>query len=179
MIFQRFFTPRPQVLAAKSLFASASVQARSPAFYTDAGVPDTPEGRFELYTLHVALLLRRLSGDEPQVAETRQGLFDAFVRNLDDGLREMGVGDLSVGKKMRKLGAAIYGRLRSYNDALGAADSLGAVGALVKRTVFVGGDATADPVALARYVLDADRALVSEPMSGLLKGEVTWPSFQK
>jgi cytochrome b pre-mRNA-processing protein 3 len=175
MIFQRFFTPRPQVSAGRALFASASEQARDPAFYEKGGVPDTPEGRFELYALHVILLLRRLKGDAGPVVETRQALFDSFVRNLDDGLREMGVGDLSVGKKMRKLGAAVYGRLKSYDSALtgGESESLSAV---IRRTVFAGIE-TGDAEALARYVAAADTRFAAAPMNDLLDGAASWPSF--
>ena len=175
MIFQRFFTPRPSVLAGRALFVSASEQARRPAFYDLGGVPDTYEGRFELYTLHVVLLLRRLQGEGAQVAETRQGLFDAFVRNLDDGLREMGVGDLSVGKKMRKLGAGVYGRLKSYDTALAATGDEPLI-ALLTRTVFAGEVSPGAP-ALAAYVRAADVTLAAEPTERLLQGDASWPSI--
>jgi cytochrome b pre-mRNA-processing protein 3 len=182
MIFQRFFTPphffspRAQVSAGRALFASANGQARNPAFYGEDAVPDTYEGRFELLALHVVLLLHRLKGDDPHVAETRQGLFDTFVRNLDDGLREMGVGDLSVGKKMRKLGAAVYGRLKSYNEALQGGET--AVVPLLIRTVFA--DAPSDGVhALAAYVIEADAALAALPTEQLLQGEATWPPYPR
>ena len=120
MSLSRLFSPRPAVLAGRRLYDCAAAQARSPAFYAVMGAPDTVEGRFELYSLHVALLLRRLKGQGPQAAETAQGLFDAYVQALDDALREMGVGDLSVGKKMRKLGEAFYGRVKAYDEAFSA-----------------------------------------------------------
>jgi cytochrome b pre-mRNA-processing protein 3 len=176
MIFQRFFTPRTQVAAGRALFASASEKAREPAFYSEGQVPDTPEGRFELYALHVILLLRRLKGSDPRVAETRQALFDAFVRNLDDGLREMGVGDLSVGKKMRKLGAAVYGRLKSYDAALADADLANNLKPLIIRTVY----RDADPPgaeALTAYTAETARRLEQAPTDILLQGETVWPSF--
>jgi cytochrome b pre-mRNA-processing protein 3 len=144
----------------------------------DFGAPDTPEGRFELYTLHVALLVRRLSGEDPEIAETRQGVFDAFVRNLDDGLREMGVGDLSVGKKMRKLGAAVYGRLRSYSAALTGAHPAAELKSLIERTVFAG-TAGGRTESLVDYVLALDTGLSAQPTASLLKGEVTWPAIPK
>ena len=174
MIFQRFFTPSAPVLAGRALFASASEKARDPAFYT-GGAPDTYEGRFELYTLHVVLLLHRLKGDGPQLADTRQGLFDAFVRNLDDGLREMGVGDLSVGKKMRKLGSGVYGRLKSYDEAL-KSGGVEAVTPLLVRTVFAGEASPAAP-ALAHYVVAANAALAAQSTERLLRGEATWPLY--
>src|SRR4051812_39205327 len=102
MKLSRLFSPRPAVLAGRRLYASAAAQARSPGLYAILGAPDTVEGRFELYSLHVALMLRRLKEQGPQAAETAQGLFDAYIQALDDALREMGVGDLAVGKKMRR-----------------------------------------------------------------------------
>src|SRR5580698_3554415 len=103
-MFERWFAPRPAVAAGRALFKGLSAQARQPDLYLRAGAPDTVEGRFELYVLHLVLLLHRLKGEGPQAAETAQAVFDAFLKNLDEGLRDMGVGDLSVGKKMRKLG---------------------------------------------------------------------------
>ncbi len=175
MIFQRFFTPNAQVLAGRALFMSASEKARDPAFYTEAGAPDTYEGRFELYTLHVVLLLHRLKGGEARAAETRQALFDAFVRNLDDGLREMGVGDLSVGKKMRKLGAGVYGRLKSYDAPLMAGDAEALIPLLI-RTVYAGAEAKGAP-ALARYVIAADTDLAQQSTDAIVRGEAVWPPF--
>jgi cytochrome b pre-mRNA-processing protein 3 len=173
MFFQRFFAPRPSVLAGRALFMSASEQARNPNFYRLAGAPDTHEGRFELYTLHVVLLLHRLKGEEARVAETRQALFDSFVRNLDDGLREMGVGDLSVGKKMRKRGSAVYGRLKSYDEALGPG---GDVAALVTRTIY-GGDSAPGATLLADYIIAANARFAAEPTEHFLQGQVPWPPF--
>jgi cytochrome b pre-mRNA-processing protein 3 len=175
-MFQRFFAPRPQVLAGRALFMAASAQARDPAFYSLAGAPDTYEGRFELYTLHVVLLLRRLKGEAGPVVETRQALFDAFVRNLDDGLREMGVGDLSVGKKMRKLGSAVYGRLKSYDEALSSAEPAAAVLALLTRTVFAG-EAAPGGALLADYIIAVDARLAAEPTDHFLQGQTPWPPF--
>lgn len=176
MIFQRFFTPSAPVTAGRALFLSANDRARDPVLYGAGGAPDTYEGRFETLALHVILLLHRLKGDDGRVVETRQSLFDAFIRNLDDGLREMGVGDLSVGKKMRKLGAAVYGRLKSYDQAL--ADGEDAVTPLLLRTVFADADSQGAAV-LSRYVVAADAKLAAIPTEDLLKGEASWPPFPK
>src|ERR1700759_4710076 len=117
MKLSRLFAPRPAALAGRRLYEAGAPRARQLAFYAAMGAPDTVEGRFELYSLHVALLLRRLKGQGPQAQETAQGLFDAYVKSLDDALRDMGVGDLSMGKKMRKLGEAFYGRVKNYDEA--------------------------------------------------------------
>ena len=84
-----------------------------PEFYRILGAPDTVDGRFELLTLHIVLLLERLK-EQPAV---RQDLFDTYVSDLDGALREMGVGDLSMGRSMKQLGQVFYGRAAAFGAA--------------------------------------------------------------
>jgi cytochrome b pre-mRNA-processing protein 3 len=175
MSLGRLFAPRPAVLAGRRLYAAAVAQARAPAFYTALGVADTPEGRFELYTLHVVLLLHRLKGEGPQASETGQGLFDAYLRGLDDALREMGVGDLSVGKKMRRLGEAFYGRAKAYDEALGALPETGPLAAVLGRTVLQGHD---DGRLLVDYAVAAAGVLADQPLDQIVQGEASWPAVR-
>src|ERR1700712_1033064 len=109
--------------------------------------PDTMEGRFELYSLHVILLVLRLKGLGVDAAAAGQALFDAYLLSLDIALREMGIGDLSVGKKMKKLGRAFYGRVQSWDEAFGDSP---AEAALIARTVYEETPG-ADPAPLAAY----------------------------
>ncbi|MGZ3275294.1 MAG: ubiquinol-cytochrome C chaperone family protein [Caulobacteraceae bacterium] len=176
MKLSRLFQTRPAVLAGRRLYASAAAQARSPGFYTAMGAPDTVEGRFELYSLHVALLLRRLKGQGPQATETAQGLFDAYVQALDDALREMGVGDLSVGKKMRKLGEAFYGRVRNYDEAFAALPDREPLAAIIRRTVLMA-EAAPETEPLADYAVAAMARLEAEPIDTLLQGDAPWPTI--
>jgi cytochrome b pre-mRNA-processing protein 3 len=170
------FSPRPAVLAGRRLYVAAAAQARSPAFYAAMGAPDSVEGRFELYTLHVSLLLRRLKRQGAQAAETGQALFDAYVQALDDALREMGVGDLSVGKKMRRLGEAFYGRVRNYDGALAALPDRAPLEAMLARTVLLG--EAGDPAPFADYCAEAAAALQAQPLEQILEGEIAWPKIQ-
>lgn len=175
--FRSPFAQRPAYAAGQALYAAAAAQARAPAFYLEGGVEDSIEGRFELYLLHVALLVNRLRGCGPRAAETNQVLFDAFLKGLDDALREMGVGDLSVGKKMRRLGEAFYGRAKGYAAAL-AADDGAELEALVARTVYAerdDSDVRAAP--LASYVARAAATLAAQPVDALLAGEARFPAF--
>jgi cytochrome b pre-mRNA-processing protein 3 len=174
MFLDRLFKPRPAKLAGAELYASAARQARAPALYATLGVPDTREGRFELYSLHVILLLDRLKGQGEAAAETSQAVFDAYVRGLDDAFRELGVGDLSVGKKMKKLGEAFYGRLRSYEEAFAALPDCGPLEALMARTVLDG--AEGDVAGLTTYALAAREALSGQSLDDLLSGTASWPS---
>jgi cytochrome b pre-mRNA-processing protein 3 len=173
MKINKLFSPRPAVLAGRRLYAAAAAQARTPALYSDLGAPDTVEGRFELFTLHVSLVLRRLKGQGDQAAETSQAVFDAYVRGLDDALREMGVGDLSVGKKMRKLGEAFYGRVKNYDEAMGALPDRAPLEAVLARTVLMG--TGGDAAAFADYAVIAMADLERQPLDSLLQGDITWP----
>ena len=159
--------------AGEALYEAVVRRARQPGFYAVLGAPDTVEGRFELYNLHVVLLLCRLKGEADPAAETAQALFDAFVGALDHTLREMGVGDLTVPKKMRRLGEAIYGRVKAYDTALAARD-LDALSALLERTVFEGA-AGVGCARMAAYVLASADRLAAQPLADLLEARPDWP----
>jgi cytochrome b pre-mRNA-processing protein 3 len=171
----RLFRSRPAKLAGRALYGAVTHQARQAEFYVALAAPDTVEGRFEVYNLHVVLLLHRLRAQGPQAAETAQALFDTYVSSLDDALRELGVGDISVGKKMRKLGEAIYGRVRSFDAALADGDPA-ALADMVERTVYAGAPAPQGP-ALADYLQRSVAALAAQPLDALLEGRVAWPSI--
>jgi cytochrome b pre-mRNA-processing protein 3 len=172
-MLQRLFRPRPAKAVGLTLYRSAVEQARMPALYAELGAPDTVEGRFEVYSLHVVLLLSRLRGEGEQAAETSQALFDAYTNGLDDALREMGVGDLSVGKKMRKLGEAFFGRVKTYHAAFDHLPDTTELEAVLARTVYAETEAVHAP-ALARYAVNQRAALGQAPLDRLLAGEVAW-----
>jgi cytochrome b pre-mRNA-processing protein 3 len=174
-VFSSFFKPRPQVLAGRALYQSAVAQARKPALYLAFGAPDTPEGRFELYTLHAILLMRRLKRQGAAAVETGDAMLQAYKQDMDYALRDLGVGDLSVGKRMRKLFEAAFGRMKSYDEALDVyeADPESLV-ALVRRTVYRDEAAEKGPM-MAEYAARAARHLAAQPIEALLAGEASWP----
>jgi cytochrome b pre-mRNA-processing protein 3 len=96
-------------------------QAREPLFYQRLDVPDTVNGRFEMIVLHLWMVLRRIR-DIPDGAPFGQALFDFFCSDLDANLRELGVGDLTVPKRMQAFGEAFYGRAAAYDQALEQGD---------------------------------------------------------
>jgi cytochrome b pre-mRNA-processing protein 3 len=173
MLLDRLFRPRPATAAGRALYARAVEQSREPALYADFGAPDTVEGRFEIYSLHVVLLLDRLRGHGEAATEVCQALFDTYVQALDNALREMGVGDLAVGRKMRKLGEAFYGRGKSYEAAFAALPDEGPLQALLVRTVYDETDVTPAP-RLTAYVLAQRAALAGQAAERLMAGEVDW-----
>ena len=103
----------------EAIYGMIVAQAREPLFYRDFGVPDTVDGRFDMLLLHLWLVLRRLQPVEGG-ASLSQALFDHFCADMDANLREMGVGDLTVPKRMQKFGEAFYGRAAAYDAALDA-----------------------------------------------------------
>lgn len=176
-MFKRLFGPKPAYAAGQALYAAAAAQARRPEFYLAAAAPDTIEGRFELYLIHVVLVLHRLRRNGAQARETSQVMFDAFLRSLDDSLREMGVGDLSVGKKMRRLGEAFYGRAKGYDAALAKLPDTADLEALVARTLYADlPDAEAGARTMTAYVAQASRDLAVQPLEALLAGRARFPT---
>src|SRR4051812_15393465 len=122
MIF-RLFRRTPPDPSIAALYGAIVAQARAGAFYQHYRVPDTVDGRFEMIVLHLVLLLHRLDRDGEPARILGQGVFDQFCRDMDANLREMGVGDLSVPRRMRGVGEAFYGRRRVYAAALAGTDS--------------------------------------------------------
>jgi cytochrome b pre-mRNA-processing protein 3 len=159
----------------ESLYEHAVRQARQPAFYTRLGVADRIDARFELYTLHVLLLTMRLRDEGERGAEAGQELFDAYVSALDHALRELGVGDISVGKKMRKLGESLYGSMTAWEAPLRAEDVATLAQALA-RNVFEDADSSGAP-ALAAYALASRRRLARQDFKAVL-AEPAWAEVE-
>src|ERR1700676_558590 len=114
--FNHFRKPRvPSRGTIEGIYGMIVTQAREPLFYRDLGVPDTVNGRFDLLVLHLWMVLRRMRTMEGGGA---QALFDRFCDDMDGNLREMGVGDLTVPKRMQVFGEAFYGRTAAYDLAL-------------------------------------------------------------
>ncbi len=140
------FKPRPVKLIGDRLYVACVTQSRLPVFYLDYGVDDAIGARFELLTFHVGLVVTRLKSlpaadpRHEQAQETAQALFDSFLLALDSTLREQGVGDLSVPKKMKKLGQVIYTRLKYWDDLWRENASLTACADYAARTIMAGSD---------------------------------------
>ncbi|WP_029586530.1 ubiquinol-cytochrome C chaperone family protein [Bradyrhizobium sp. URHD0069] len=118
--FNHFRKPRiPSRGTIEAIYGTIVTQAREPLFYRDLGVPDTVNGRFDLLVLHLWMVLRRMNSTEGGVGLS-QMLFDRFCDDMDGNLREMGVGDLRVPKRMQAFGEAFYGRAAAYDLALTA-----------------------------------------------------------
>ena len=159
---------------AHELYCRAVAAARAPYFYTALAVPDTLDGRFDLVGLYAFLTIRRLqtvSAPGPAVA---QAVFDAMFSDMDLNLREMGVSDLSVGKRVKQMWEAFHGRAAAYQTALAAGDEAALAEAL-GRNVWRGQSADpAAPARLARLALAEDAHLAGQESQAILEGNVVF-----
>jgi cytochrome b pre-mRNA-processing protein 3 len=162
-------TPRDGTIVA--LYGVIVAQARHPAFYRCYGVPDTVNGRFEMIVLHAALLVGRLEAEGAGLQRVGQAVFDHFCSDMDANLREMGVGDIAVPRKMKTIGDAFYGRKRAYETAL-AASGLDELAQALLRNV---GTSEAGAGRLAAYVCAAVQRLLALDSGALGQGRVDFP----
>lgn len=170
-LFRR--SPRDDSIA--RLYGAIVAQARSAQFYRNYCVPDTVNGRFEMIVLHAVLVLGRLDRGGEADRALGQAIFDRFCRDMDDNMREMGVGDIAVPRKMRAVGEAFYGRKRAYEAALAEPD-VAALAAALMRNVYGSGNAPEPYVErLADYVLTAARAVDEADMASVRRGEFRFP----
>ena len=157
--------------SAEKLYNAAVRQARQPSFYLDLGVPDTADGRFDMIALHVYLLLRRLKQFSETGQTLGQALFDHMFTDLDRNLREMGVGDLGVGRQVKAMAAAFYGRVAAYDAGLAENDAV--LAQALARNLYRNARPPEQTLgAMARYVRASAGVLDLVPAEGLLQGKV-------
>ena len=158
--------------AARRLYAAIVAQARDQAFYRDLGVPDTPAGRFDMVALHAFLVMERL-GRETDTARLSQSLFDVMFVDIDHNMREMGVGDLGVGKKVKKLAQQFYGLSAAYREGLAAGDDV--LAAALRRNLYCAGAAPGGPLrAMTGYFREVAASLADQPVSDFAEGEISF-----
>jgi cytochrome b pre-mRNA-processing protein 3 len=159
-----------------ALYFALVQQARSPVFFREWRVPDTVDGRFDMVVLHAALLFRRLRALGPEAQGLADETFAAMTGDLDRSVRELGGGDLGVGRRMKAIGQAFYGRVRAYDAALAGTQPLEEV---LRRNVYreapVGEDAVSR---LAAYVRGAVQRLDQRTLSDLAAANPDFPSAE-
>jgi cytochrome b pre-mRNA-processing protein 3 len=176
MILARWFGRRLEAETTLSVYRRIVAQSRRPVFYAGLGVPDTAEGRFEMLALHLFLVLHRLKNErgDPACAALAQSLVDQAVADLDANLREMGAGDLGVGRKVKRMAKALYGRIGAYEAGLAGGEA--ALHAAVRQTVFTAGSPGEPQVAaLARYLTACRDLLAAWPTRELTAGNLAFP----
>ncbi len=176
------FRRRPVDVAAHKLYVAVVEAARTPVLFTTGGVADSLDGRFDMIALHLVLLMERLAraeaDDEATVRALEMRLMEVHFSDMDQSLRERGVGDLGVGKRVKAMARAFMGRRKAYQAAFetldGTADRTPLEEALV-RNVYRGTPPGPDVVAwLADYCVDQRRALGSQSFDALMSGEAAF-----
>lgn len=173
-LIERWRSGREQRQRADRLYVFAVGQARRQGLYADCGVPDTPDGRFDMISLQVFLLLRRLRGLEA-AGDLPQRLVEVMVDDMDRSLREMGVGDLAVGPRVKKLMEHFNGRVAAYDAGLGGSEE--ALEAALRRNAYRKAEPTTDEVAaLMARLRDDLAALEALPDANLIEARDLAPA---
>lgn len=175
MIFKKLFGSTKEYDAARKIYQQIVEAARQPEFYLEVAVPDTLDGRYEMISLHSFLVMRRLKKSGKTFQNLSQTVFDLMFQDMDQSLREIGVGDLSVGKRIKKMAQVFYGRIVAYETALeGGGESLEEA---LARNHYGTLDVTPDADILTRmanYIRQNDLDMEQLSDTELAKGEVSF-----
>ena len=167
----RLFRTSPAEESAAAAYRSVVAHSRNPDFFAKFGVPDTLDGRFELICLHAFLYLHRLKRERPSADALSQHFVDLVFVDMDRSLRELGTGDLSVGRQVKRMAQALYGRIDAYEKAL--AEDRATLAAALARNLF---GTVSEPERysddMALYVQRQAALLRTERVSDLLAGRV-------
>lgn len=172
-ILDRFFGPKndPAKTAMLPLYERIVAKARAPHWYQDGNVPDDLDGRFEMIAAMLSLVLIRLESDEAQ-ADKGVFLTEIFVDDMDGQLREIGIGDMLVGKHIGKMMAALGGRLTAYREGL-ANDA--EMGGAISRNIFAGEAANDSAVDyLCKMLREESEGLNGISIKNLVGGKSGW-----
>lgn len=167
-MFRRFRRADPVRVRAEALHAAIVMRARARAFYAQFGVADSLDGRFDLLALHSFLVMNALKGRGAAGEALSRALATAIFTGLEEALRDLGVGDIGLGRRMKAMANAFYGRLEAY----GAAQNEGELAEALIRNIYRGSQSRrAEANALARYMLDVRRRWsVSEGAASIVEG---------
>jgi cytochrome b pre-mRNA-processing protein 3 len=159
MVFGFFRQKKHNRIIVERQYAALTSTARTPVFYAELGVPDTVMGRFEMLSAMLILYFRRTRASATSGQEIAQEIIDAFFEDVDHSIRELGVGDVGVPKRMKKFAGMFYGRLESYAAALDGGDREALAGALRRNIHPQAGEGAPSMEGLAAYLFTAEKAM--------------------
>jgi len=175
---KRLRNRRSKTSKSEKLYGAIVAQARLPGFYRDLGIPDSLEGRFVVLSLHLFIVLHRLKQEGPAGGPLAQEVMDHFVADMDTVLRELGVSDLRVPKKMRALAGSAHALLESYDQAFAAGDAPLAA-AIAASLPSQCEEAKLSSEALASYLMRCAAALEREPLSVFAAGAIAFAEIDR
>ncbi|WP_262691535.1 ubiquinol-cytochrome C chaperone family protein [Kordiimonas aestuarii] len=159
-MLERLFPGFKSKKTAYALYGKLVGQARQPVFYTGLEVTDTLDGRFDMILLHMFLIQNRLATEGEATARLRRQIQEAMVADMDRSLREMGVGDMGIGREVKKMGVAWFGRLKAYAAAVEADDPQAELATAIARNLYKK-EAVSRAPDMAAYILDARKKLAA------------------
>jgi cytochrome b pre-mRNA-processing protein 3 len=164
---------------AERIYATIAAQARDPAPFRDHGVPDTLDGRFDVLCVLMFLVLRRIGRDGAVQARLGQDLYAAMFADMDRSLRELGVGDLGVARRVQHMAEGLMGRIKAYGDGLDAADPA-VLEAALRRNLFASAGIAGAPglTQVATYLRRADSRLAAQPIVALRRDGPDFPNWE-
>lgn len=169
-MFERIQSGRRRDEAAHALYVAVVAQARRPEFYRQGGVADSLDGRFDMVVLHAFLVLRRLGAVGASAKPLSQAVFDLMFADMDANLRELGAPDVGIGRRVKAMAKAFYGRVAAYDEAIGDADRLSQA---LLRNLYRGRAVSAETLAgVVRYVQAQASLLDQQEAAELLSGRV-------
>ena len=173
-MFKWLYTRRQRQGLASDVYNDLVAYARSPAFYLSFGVPDSMLGRFEMICLHAFLLFRRLGKTDNAGRELAQTIHDRMFADLDQTLREQGIGDMGIGKRVKMLARNLYGRIGAYETGLaGGKDELTDA---LRRNLYASATPSDDEVsAMIAYIYAAIEELDGQRTVDIMSGRVVFP----
>lgn len=178
MIFSKLFKSKPAYSEeVQALYKSIVQQARVPAFYTDLEVADTVEGRFDMIVLHAFCVMRRLKDGDQETEAFAQSLYDLMFADFDLNLRELGVGDMGLARRVPKMAEAFYGRITAYEEALGEDDENATLKNALDRNLYRKTPVSDESLSkMAQYLRHEADKLKQMPLAELLQGKLTFSS---
>lgn len=175
MIFGLFKKKKHNQVIVERQYAALTSAARIPFFYSDLGVPDTVMGRYEMLSIVMILFFRRTAKSSTSGQELAQEIVDAFFQDLDHSIRELGIGDQGVPKRMKKLAGMFYGRLETYAKALDAGDRQELAKSLA-RNIYPENQSAPDMTRLAEWMVEAERDLAATTEDDISRGSAVIPA---
>ena len=177
-MFGSLFSRKSTSAAARDLYIAVVVRMREPVFYETFSVPDTLPGRFDLLMVHVFLLLHRLKTEGEAAKGLAQEIFDIMISDLDQNLREMGIGDEGVRHRIKDMSEGYHGRVVAYEQALSAQDGEKALCAALHRNLYARLTVPDAHIAeIARYFLATRDHLANQPFAKLRRGDISFSAL--
>lgn len=168
------FGRRSNRVVTDALYNEIVASARQPAFYAQMGVQDIPLGRYEMLSTHMFLFFERTRGGSQALVQLAQDVTDEFFKDVDHSLRELGIGDQGVPKRMKKLARMFYGRAEAYREAVAAGDDK-ALAAALARNICPQEPSWSHADEMAAYVNRALAYLATQDDAALLAGTISFP----